>query len=80
MAVMLALSVGVALAAEKTCCEKAADAGKECRNKCCVAAHKNAKSCEKCNPQKQDLKFLKKAEKKTGQAGKAPGQATAQKQ
>jgi hypothetical protein len=60
----LILSVGAAWAAEKTCCEKAAEAGKECRNKCCVAAHKSGKSCERCNPQKQDLKLLKKAEKK----------------
>jgi hypothetical protein len=56
----LALSVGATWAVEKTCCERAAEAGKECRNKCCVAAHKEGKSCTKCNPQKQDQKFLKK--------------------
>ena len=43
-------------AAEKqTCCQTAKTAGKECTHKCCVAAHKDGKSCEKCNPAKQDL-------------------------
>jgi len=59
----LALLAGPALAAEKTCCEKAAAEGKECTHKCCVTAHKEGKSCEKCNPNKEDLK-LKKDEKK----------------
>ena len=45
-----------------TCCEKAAAAGKECKNKCCIAAHKEGKSCSKCNPNKEDLK-LKKVQK-----------------
>jgi hypothetical protein len=45
-----------------TCCEKAAAAGKECKNKCCIAAHKEGKSCSKCNPNREDLK-LKKTEK-----------------
>jgi hypothetical protein len=48
----------------ETCCEKAAAGGKECRNKCCIAAHKEGKSCSKCNPNKEDLK-LKKTEKKS---------------
>ncbi len=39
-----------------TCCQTAAAAGKECKHKCCVAAHKDGKSCEKCNPNKEDLK------------------------
>jgi hypothetical protein len=43
-----------------TCCEKAAAEGKECSHKCCVAAHKAGKSCEKCNPHQQDLKLSKK--------------------
>ena len=51
-----ALLVGPAFAAEKTCCEKAKAAGKECTHKCCVAAHKDGKSCEKCNPNKEDMK------------------------
>jgi len=56
---------GSALAADKpakklTCCEQAAAAGRECRHKCCVAAHKEGKSCEKCNPNKEDLKLLRK--------------------
>ena len=50
-----ALLTGTALAAEKTCCEKAKAAGKDCSHPCCVAAHKDGKSCEKCNPDKQDL-------------------------
>lgn len=52
-----ALMAGIALAGEKqTCCEKAVAEGKQCRNKCCIAAHKANKSCEKCNPNKEDLK------------------------
>jgi len=58
---------GLALAAEKptklTCCQEAAANDKECRHKCCVAAHRDGKSCEKCNPNKEDLK-LKKGKKK----------------
>jgi hypothetical protein len=46
----------------ETCCQKAAAAGKECKNKCCIAAHKEGKSCSKCNPNKEDLK-LKKVQK-----------------
>ena len=57
-----------ALGGEKTCCEKAAAAGKECTHKCCVAAHKDGKSCEKCNPNKEDLKLKKKPEKKTNKS------------
>lgn len=41
-----------AFAADKTCCEKAKDAGKECSHKCCVEATKAGKTCEKCNPKK----------------------------
>ncbi len=55
-----------------TCCEKAFEAGKECRNKCCLAAHRTNKSCEKCNPEKQDLAVMKKLaeKKKQGAAAK----------
>lgn len=53
-----------ALAADKTCCEKAVAEGKECKHKCCLSAHKDGKSCERCNPNKQDAKLLKKSEKK----------------
>jgi hypothetical protein len=62
----LALLAGpvTVLAAEKTCCEKAAAEGKECTHKCCATAHKDGKSCEKCNPNKEDLKLKKKEEKK----------------
>jgi hypothetical protein len=64
----LAILAGPAFAGEgkdKTCCEKAKAAGKECTHKCCVAAHKDGKSCEKCNKNKEDVKKEdKKAEKK----------------
>ena len=56
IACVMALLAGSAIAAEKTCCEKAKAAGKECTHKCCVAAHKDGKSCEKCNPNKEDMK------------------------
>ena len=57
----LALLAGpvTVFAAEKTCCEKAAAEGKECTHKCCAAAHKDGKSCEKCNPNKEDPKLMK---------------------
>ena len=42
--------------AEKTCCEKAKDAGKTCEHKCCVKAAKEGKVCEKCNPKKEEKK------------------------
>ena len=31
-----------------------------------ITAHKNGKSCEKCNPNKEDLKLKKKDDKKEG--------------
>jgi hypothetical protein len=43
-----------------TCCQQAAAQGKECRHKCCVAAHRAGKSCTICNPHQEDLKLLKK--------------------
>jgi hypothetical protein len=59
----VAILAGPAMAAndkpaekKQTCCEKAKAAGKECTHKCCVAAHKDGKSCEKCNPNKEDVK------------------------
>jgi hypothetical protein len=65
---LFSLLAGTAGAADKpqkpqTCCEKAAVAGKECTHKCCVAAHKDGKSCEKCNPNKEDLKLIKPGKK-----------------
>jgi hypothetical protein len=54
----------------ETCCQKAAAAGKECKDKCCITAHKEGKSCIKCNPNKEDLK-LKKTEKKSEKAAKS---------
>jgi len=64
----IVLMINSALAS--TCCEKAAAAGKECKNKCCIAAHKEGKSCSKCNPNKEDLK-LKKTEKTSGKSTKS---------
>ena len=43
-----------------TCCQEAAAKKEDCKHKCCVAAHKAGKSCEKCNPNKEDLKQDKK--------------------
>jgi len=54
----------------ETCCQKAAADGKECKDKCCITAHKEGKSCIKCNPNKEDLK-LKKSEKKTEKSAKS---------
>jgi hypothetical protein len=44
----------MASAAVAGCCDDAKKAGKECTHKCCVAAAKEKKSCEKCNPVKKD--------------------------
>jgi hypothetical protein len=62
----LTIFAGATLADAKklTCCEKAIAEGKECKNKCCLSAHRNGKSCEKCNPNQEDLKAMKKAGKK----------------
>ena len=38
------------------CCDDAKKAGKECSHKCCVEATKNKKTCEKCNPKKDEKK------------------------
>lgn len=74
---VLSLLAGTAVFAEKkepakekklTCCEKAAAEGKECTRKCCVAAHRAGRSCEKCNPGKEDLK--KPDKKDAGKAAK----------
>ena len=51
-----ALLMSASFAAEKTCCEKAKEAGKECTHKCCVEAKKEGKVCEKCNPKKEEEK------------------------
>jgi hypothetical protein len=71
---MVAFLATPAVAAEKaaekadkkgTCCELAKAENKECSHKCCAAAHRNGKSCERCNPNKEDLKGAeKKAEKR----------------
>lgn len=54
------LLAGPAFAGEKTCCEKAKEAGKTCDHKCCVEATKAGKTCEKCNPKKDEKKEEKK--------------------
>jgi len=50
------LLAGLAFAGDKTCCEKAKEAGKECKHPCCVEAAKAGKVCEKCNPKKEEKK------------------------
>ncbi len=54
------LLVSPGIAADKkaklTCCQEAMAKKEECKHKCCVAAHRANKSCEKCNPNKEDLK------------------------
>jgi hypothetical protein len=54
---------GMAAAAEKTvkltCCQEAAAKKEECKHRCCINAHKEGKSCVKCNPNKEDLKIIK---------------------
>ena len=35
---------------EGGCCAKAAAKGEACKHDCCVAAEKEGKVCEKCNP------------------------------
>jgi hypothetical protein len=68
---LTALLGSSALAGDKpqkklTCCEQAAANGKDCTHKCCITAHKDSKSCEKCNPNKEDLKLKKKKDDKKG--------------
>jgi hypothetical protein len=53
------LLAGVALAGDKSCCDKAKDAGKECTHKCCVDAKKAGKTCDSCC-KKSDKKEEKK--------------------
>ena len=72
----LAILASPAFAGDKTCCQEASAKGKECTHKCCLAAHKDGKSCEKCNPGKEDLKLKKKSkksEKTTEKSEKTPG-------
>lgn len=62
---VLALIAGpAAFAAEKTCCEKAKEAGKECAHKCCVEAAKAGKACEKCGGKKDEKHGEKHEDKK----------------
>ena len=55
-AFVLALLAGPVNAGEKTCCEKAKAESKDCTHKCCAAAKKDGKTCEKCNPKKEEKK------------------------
>ena len=55
------LMLGMAMAGEKSCCEKAKEAGKTCTHPCCVEAAKAGKTCEKCN-KKEEKKEDKKKE------------------
>ena len=51
---------GPVLAGDKSCCDKAKEAGKECTHKCCADAKKDGKTCEKCNGKKEEKKEEKK--------------------
>jgi len=46
---LLALALMAAPAFAESCCDKAKAKGEECKHKCCVAAKKEGKVCEKCN-------------------------------
>ncbi len=48
---------------KQTCCQQAFAEGKECKNKCCLIAHRNGESCKKCNPNNEDAELLKKQAK-----------------
>jgi hypothetical protein len=48
----LALMAAPAFAGE-SCCDKAKAKGEECKHKCCVAAKKDGKACEKCSAKKE---------------------------
>lgn len=83
-ACLLSLLAGSALCADKgekklTCCQQAAAGGKDCKHKCCLAAHKEGKSCEKCNPNKEDLQ-LRNSDKKRGQKADPKADRTPAKQ
>jgi len=54
IACAIALLGSLTLARAENCYEKAQGAGKECKHKCCVEAKKDGKTCEKCNPKKED--------------------------
>lgn len=50
--------------AKLTCCQEAQAKKEECKHRCCINAHKEGKSCVKCNPNKEDLKKGPKTPKK----------------
>src|SRR5262249_3220408 len=60
---VLVSPAALAASTQLTCCQKANADKQECKHKCCVAAHKDSKSCTKCNPNKEDLKLTKKNDK-----------------
>lgn len=49
------LLIAASLNRKLTCCQEAAERGRECPHKCCLAAHRAGKSCQKCNPDGEDL-------------------------
>ncbi len=49
LAFAVALMLGSSsVLADQSCCVKAKAAGKDCEHKCCVEAHKDKKTCAKC--------------------------------
>ena len=61
---VLSLAGTAAFADQADCCKKATDAGKTCKHKCCVAAAKEGKECEKCGGKGDLKKADKTADKK----------------
>lgn len=54
--IVCALFVSATANLQAGCCDDAKKAGKECAHKCCVEAAKAKKTCEKCNPKKEEKK------------------------
>jgi len=48
IAFAVALFVGSSSVMAESCCVKAKAGGKDCDHKCCVEAHKDKKTCSKC--------------------------------
>jgi hypothetical protein len=71
--VLLGLALGwlpgvVSGQTKQTCCQKAVAEKRECANRCCQNAHKNGRSCQKCNPNKEDAPLYEK-KAKDGKSG-----------
>jgi hypothetical protein len=57
IAVACVLAVlGAVTARAESCCDKAKAKGEACAHPCCKDAAKAGKTCEKCNPKKEEKK------------------------